>query len=104
MKLRGIELDTRIAHDLALRQIVGQRPEIGAVLRRLLKQMVGHLHTAGADHVLHHDVRIARNMLADMTACQPRIGVILAADPDADQQVDRLAFIKIGNVVGAQRW
>ena len=46
---------------------------------------------AGARHVLRHDGRLARNVLAEMARQQPPIEVVAAADAVADDERDGLA-------------
>ena len=48
-----------------------------------------------------HDRGIAGNVLADIAAEQPRIGVIAAADAVADDQRDVAALVEIFDAGGA---
>jgi hypothetical protein len=63
--------------------------------------MVGGAQAARAFHVLHDDVRIARDMPAEVAADQPRGIVVAAADAVADHDRYRLALVEI--VVGMRR-
>jgi hypothetical protein len=103
LELAGIELHARQSYRLQRRERVLDHPDGGAVARRDGGEIVGHLQPAGAGHVLRHHGRIARDMLADMPRHEPGPQVVLAAHADADQNVDRLAAIEIGNRSGARR-
>ena len=56
--------------------------------------MIGGEQAGGAGHVLDDDGRIARNMAAQMTRDQARIGIKTAAGGKADDNSNRLAFVK----------
>src|SRR5262249_58092852 len=53
--------------------------------------------------VLNDDAWIAGDMLADVAREHARIDVVAAAGSVADDQIDPLALVEIGNVVGARR-
>src|SRR3954454_8830173 len=62
--------------------------------------MIGGDHAAGALHVAHDHCRIARNVLAEMPSNHARIRIRAAAGIEPGGQVDGLATIEIGDVVG----
>ena len=74
----------------------------GAVLRRVVVEVIDRAQRARARHVLHHDGRIARNVAPDMARDQPAIDVVAAAGPIADDQVDLPALVEIGDRIGAR--
>ena len=51
---------------------------------------------AGARHVLHDDVGLARNVLADMAREDARVAVERATGAEADRYGERLAGVEIG--------
>ena len=65
-------------------QRVREHADRGAVLRRDGIEVVGHLDAAGADHVLRHQHRIARDVRPHEAGQQPRLEIVAAADIDAD--------------------
>ena len=71
-------------------------PSRGAALR----DIVGGAHRARAGHVLHHDVRIAGNESRHVAREQPHVDVVAAAGVVADDDVDALALVEIGDCVG----
>ena len=82
--LRSAFIEQRIEGDAAC-----GRAEDGAVARRRRIEKIGEPEAPGALHVLRHDGRISRNVLADMPRQEPAIKVIAAADAIADLQIDR---------------
>ena len=66
-------------------------PSLGA----LAEHEIGGGDAAGRRHVLHHDGRIAGNMLAEMARRRARLQIVSAADAGADDEGDLLAGIKI---------
>ena len=72
----------------------------GAVLGRDVVEVVDGAHAAAAHHVLHHDVRIARNVPTHVAGERSRIDVVAAADAGRDGEVDGLAAIEIRHLVG----
>ena len=79
------------------------RPSSVPSLGETLIDVIGGDHRAGALHVAHDDGRIAGDVLAEMARHQPRIGVGAAAGIEARDEIDRLAAVEIGDVVGAGR-
>ncbi len=67
---------------------------IGAVLRGCRINVVGRAHAAGSRHVLHDDVRVARDMIAHVAREQAGIEIIAAAGAETDHDVDRLALVE----------
>src|SRR5262249_12900033 len=55
---------------------------------------------AGALHVLHHDRRVARDVLAQVPSDGPRIEVVAAADAVADVEVEGTAFVEVPRALG----
>ena len=74
-------------------------PSFGATLN---SQLVDD-HAAGARHVLHHDGRLARNVLAQILGEGAGIGVVAAARRGADQHADGLALVEVGRTGQASR-
>ena len=79
-----IELGGLEAHALRSELFVerhGRRADAddGAVLRRDVEDLVDGEEAAGAGHVLRHDIRLSRNMPADMAGEQAPAGVVAAA-------------------------
>ena len=97
VEFHGIELHALGADRLRRRKIVAEHADVGAVARRLREQVVRHLDAAGAGHVLRHHGGIAGDVLAEVARDQPRLQVVFAADADADQHVDGLAAVEIGD-------
>jgi hypothetical protein len=71
-----------------------------AVARRDREQMIGRAHAAAAHHVLHHDRRIARNVLAHVAGERTRINVVAAAGVGGDHEIDGLTLVEIRDLVG----
>ncbi len=78
----------------------GEHPQHRAVLRRIVEDGVGHVHRAGAGHVLHHDRRRSRHVLAEMLGEQPRHGVVAAAGAEADLDGDLAALVEVRHRIG----
>ena len=72
---------------------VDQR-EDRAVPRRDIVDVVGRPYAAATEHVLHHDGRIARQILAHVMREQPAVGVVSAADRGAGDQIQVLLAAK----------
>ena len=85
--------------DLGRRERFGDQARIergddGAVLGRVGVEIAHRRHAGRARHVLHDDVRIARDVAAEMARQQARILVVAAAGRIADHERDRLAFVE----------
>src|SRR4029077_19370320 len=52
---------------------------------------------AAAWHVLHDDRRMAGNELAEVARKQPRIDVVAAARPGADNEIDLPSLVEVRN-------
>src|SRR5262249_29490285 len=72
-----------------------------AVLGGDIVQVVGGTESAGGRHVLWHDRRIARNVVAEVSRDRARINVVAAADRSRDDEADLLALVEIGDCIGA---
>jgi len=95
-ELARIELDVGIVRDQSdQRHIAAEQTDCGAVLGRDRVEVVGGAQAAGARHVLHHDIGIARNVAAEIARQQARDDVVTAARPVADDQIDLLALVEI---------
>ena len=101
MEIRGVHLG-RAADRAVERQGLRQAAEHGAVLRRHLRHIFRRDETAGARHVLRQDRRIAGQMARQEFRDQPRIEVVAAARPIADQHADGLAAVEVGDRIGAR--
>src|SRR5215469_12443032 len=77
-------------------------PDRGAVLGGDALQIEHGPNTAGARHVLHHDVRIAGNVRGEIRREGERVGGVAAARPGAEDPVDLLALVEIGDRVRAR--
>jgi hypothetical protein len=85
VNLRFVRVEQRRRRHAAIDQ-----PEDRAVSRRDIVEVIGRPDAAAAEHVLHHDGRVARQILAHMTRKQPAIGVISAASRRAGDQIQVL--------------
>jgi len=74
----------------------------GAVVGRDAGEIIDHLQAAGADHVLRHERRLARNVAAHMARHEACDGVVFAAGADPDQHRNGLAAIEIGHRIGSR--
>ena len=77
--------------------------ERGAVLRRRRVDEVRRAQAAGAGHVLRHDRRVARDVLADVAGEMAGVEVVAAADREADREIDGLALVELLDALGARR-
>ena len=85
----------RAAEHRLERGAAGDQAELGAILGRHVVEVVGREDAAGALHVLDHDRGRARQMLRQMPRHRARIGIVGAARVEADDQVDRAAFVEL---------
>jgi len=72
----GIGLDVDLAHARLARHIARERCEHRPVPRRLRREEVGGDDARRLRHVLHHDGRLARNVLGEI-ACEEAPGQII---------------------------
>ncbi len=91
-----------VADDGEERHVARKGGDRGAVVRRGIGEEVDGAQTAGARHVLHDHVWIAGNVPAEMSGEQPSIDVIAAAGAVADDQLDLLALVELGDRIGAR--
>src|SRR5262249_21237307 len=84
------------------RHVARERADGGAVLGREVVEIIDRAQAAGARHVLHDHARIAGNEPAEMARQEPRIGVVTAARPIADDQIDLLAPVETGDRTGVR--
>ena len=104
VELARIELRVAVAAEHAhQRHVAGEMRDRGAVARRQIVEPVDGAQRSGARHVLHHHVGMAGDVAAEMAADQPRIDVVAAARPVADDQRHRLASVEVGDRVGRCR-
>src|SRR6516165_163652 len=95
MNLRGSNWTLGLFAINPISGIAAEQTDCGAVLGRDRVEVVGGAQAAGARHVLHHDIGIARNVAAQMTRQQARDDVVTAARPVADDHIDLLALVEI---------
>jgi hypothetical protein len=100
MKLSDLVSHGRHADHLVHHQCVGDHADGGAVPGRDRLQKIGHDDAAAADHVLRHDGGVARQVRSEIAGHQSRVAVIGAADVHADHQIDGLATIEVGYLIG----
>src|SRR5690606_16510845 len=65
--------------------------------------IVGDFQAAAARHVLRHDLRLARYVIAEVTREQSSVSIVPTAYAIADQELNRLALVEIGNRLGSGR-
>ena len=88
----------RAAADQRLhRHAAADHADRGAVLGRDVVEEIREPQAAGAGHVLRHDVGIAGDVLAHVAREHARIEVVVAAGGVADQQLDGLAAVEVGD-------
>src|SRR3977135_3631531 len=87
--LANVEL--ALAHQRLERDAALDGGDRAAILGRDVDHEVDQPSSAGAGHVLHHDGRIAGQMLAEMAADEACIGFVRAAGAGTDIEVDVLA-------------
>ena len=96
VELHRVELRVRvIAQQWLERNAALRRADMQAVLVRDIGDVVGHHQAAAARHVAHDHLRIAGDVLADMTRNQPRIDVVAAAGGEADIERDGLVLVEL---------
>ncbi len=95
IEFRPIEFHFGTAHQLVEIQRRIDRAERQAVGFGDAIDIVGADDVAGAGHVLHHDRRIAGDILADVTRRQPRPKIVAAGGGGRDHHGNRFALIKI---------
>src|SRR5262249_19855317 len=86
----------RLIHRLCLRHH-GQR---GAVMGRDFVEIVERGEPAAARHVHRHRGRIARDVADDVARQEPQIEIVVAARRRADNHLELLAAVEIGDWVG----
>jgi hypothetical protein len=74
----------------------------GAVLRPAIDE-IGGANAAGSFHVLNDDARIAGHVLAQIATEGARIEIVAAASAEADDDLDRLALVEIGDALRSHR-
>ncbi len=99
----GLEARRVVTHQRLERDGVHEGGHHRAVLRRDVVEPVGGGEPARAGHVLHDDVRIARDVPAKMARQHARIDVEAGRGFVADHDVDGLALVEIRNLVGRRR-
>jgi hypothetical protein len=99
-----IELHARVVPERAEQgHVAGEGAEDGAVLGRHIVEVIGGAQTSGAGHVLHDDAGIAGNVPAHVARQEPRIHIVAAARPIADDESDLLALVEIGDRISGRR-
>src|SRR5215475_11419565 len=91
-ELGGIELGLIIAHQRLHDRRRRPRPKFSSIPGRQVEDVVGRSKRSGSGHVLRNDCRVSGNEATIMSGESPRIGVIAAARPVADLDVDGLPF------------
>src|SRR5262249_38363373 len=92
----AVVLGGLVAQQRLERHGAGDGSKRRAVLRADVIEPVGEPHPAASIHILRHDGRIARHVLAQMPRNHPGIEVVAAADAHVDVKVDVLAPIELG--------
>ena len=80
-----------------------ERIDHGAVGRRRGGDIAHRIQARRARHVLHDDVRLARDVAADVAREHARVVVVTAARRETDDDADRLAFVEIRDVLRGSR-
>src|SRR5262249_40385942 len=94
-EFRAVERGGRGREQWRGRNGAAEGAERGAVLGRDRIDVLRGAQAPGAGHVLRHDRRPARDMLADVAGDQPAVEVVAAADAVADDEIDGLAAVEI---------
>ena len=94
-ELRRLVLHRRAAEQRLQDRAGKDRAGHGAVLRRDGIDIPGRAVRSGAAHVLHHDRRIAGDVIAEMAREQPCVGVVAAARRRADHDLELLALVEL---------
>ena len=95
VELQRLVLDAGDVEQRLHREPAREHAERGAVLRRLVEDEVRRPQAAGAGHVLHDDVGIAGQVLAEMAREVARIDVVGRARRIADHHRD---LLRVGGV------
>jgi hypothetical protein len=95
----GLETRAGAAEELVHRRVLIDGRNHGPVLRRTGIDEIGRADAASALHVLHHHSRLARDVLAQIAAERAGIEVVAAAHAEADDDLDGLALVEIGNAL-----
>src|SRR5262249_15541894 len=94
-EFRRVELHVGAADQRLHRHAAAEGADGQAVLRRDVVEKVRELQRTRAWHVLHHDRRVAGNVLRKMPRQDAGVGVVAAAGAVADDQVDVLAAVEV---------
>jgi len=81
------------------RHAIKRRADHGAVAGRGVEQIVGHLHAAGAGHILHDDGRLAWDVIMHVTRDEASDQIDAAAGRGRHHHLHGLACIEGCNVV-----
>jgi hypothetical protein len=68
-----------------------------------MEQVVGHEHAAGAGHVLHHNRRLARNVILPVPCDQPADQIDTTTGRGRDRHLHRLTGIECRDIVICMR-
>ena len=103
-----VEVGDLVAHFAGAERIgkhvfLHRHAEHGAVLRRLLVEIIDGAQAPGAGHVLHDHRGVAGNLFADMARYQPGVQVVAAAGIGRHDHRDGLAAIELLARLGARR-
>ena len=98
----GVELCLAIVEERLERHGVLDRADRRAVAACHIVDVIGRGQSAACRHVLRHDRRVARDVIAQMAGKGARVDIVTAADRGADDQPQFLAARKIRDAVGAR--
>ena len=96
-----IEIGAFAAEQPAQRDGAREHPDDAAVARQHVVELADQVEARGARLVAHDELRIARHVAGEIAADQPRIDVVGAARRIAEVERHALAFVEVGDVVGA---
>jgi len=99
-----IELDARPAEKLLEKLPADEMANSQAVRFRHFEHIVRGQGTAGAGHVIDDDRWTTRDMAAQMTGDQARIGIVTAAGGSADNNANCFAFVIRRSGMQIVRW
>ncbi len=95
VELERIELHAGMLEQRLVGQVAADHADYRTVFRRDVEQMIGRGHLAGARHVLRHEGRLARQVIAHVTRDGARPLVVIPARGRRDDEGHLLAAIEL---------
>src|SRR5205085_687027 len=94
-ELQWVITRTRIAEQRIHRHVIGKGSDRGAIFVRCRVKSSRGREPRGCGLVAWNDIRMSRNVLAEVTRKRAEINVIAAARAAADQHIDRPALVEV---------